>query len=185
MPEVLLSNDDLTVLGPPSTIDLSVDFGPQGDRGSQVFVGNGNPNSINIGQTPLLNDLYINISPGDEYSYLYQFVSEPGGNTWIAVLKMNPVLYSSIKTETFVDGQFQLVIPVSDIVEITGATLTASNFNFQYTIENDKPVASSFTVQSPLLDPDFLVVNLTAVEYDAGWSDLDKEVKLHIFITIV
>ena len=104
MPTVLLSNDDITVLGPPSTVELLVDIGPTGTRGSQVFVGNGNPNDIEIGQTPLLNDLYLNIGSGEEYSYLYQYVSEPGGNTWIAVLKMTPTLYSNITPLTFTTG---------------------------------------------------------------------------------
>lgn len=184
MPEVLLSNDDLTVLGPPANVDVVVDFGPQGTRGSQVFVGNGNPNLVEIGQTPLLNDLYLNISYGDEYSYLYQYVSEPGAYTWIPVLKINPTLYSKIETKTFVDGEYELVIPVTDIANVTGSSLTSSNFNFQYTVENDKPVASSFSIPS-LVDPDYLVINLNALEYDAGWSALDKEVKLHIFISIV
>ena len=59
MPDVLLSNDDVTVLGPPSVVEVLVDIGPSGTRGSQVFVGVGDPNIISIGQTPLLNDLYI------------------------------------------------------------------------------------------------------------------------------
>lgn len=184
MPEVLLSNDELTVLGPPSNIDVVVDFGPKGTRGSQVFVGNGNPNVIEIGQIPLLNDLYINISPGDEYSYLYQYVSEPGSFTWIPILKVNPTLYSKIETKTFVDGEYELIIPISDIATVTGTSLTSSNFNFQYTIENNNPTASSFSIPA-LTDPDYLVINLNALEYNSGWVALDKEVKLHIFISIV
>ena len=39
MTDIVLSNEDITILGPPSTIELSVDIGPQGDRGSQIFVG--------------------------------------------------------------------------------------------------------------------------------------------------
>ena len=39
MPEVLLSNDDITVLGPPPIIEVLVDIGPKGTRGSQFFVG--------------------------------------------------------------------------------------------------------------------------------------------------
>ena len=72
MPEVLLSNDDVTVLGPPEIVELQVDVGATCVRGSKVFFVAGNPNSIDIGSTPLLNDTYINISPGENYSYLYQ-----------------------------------------------------------------------------------------------------------------
>ena len=60
MVDVLLNTEDVVVLGPPQTIDVLVDIGPQGTRGSQIFVGVGDPNSVEIGQTIRLNDLYIN-----------------------------------------------------------------------------------------------------------------------------
>ena len=82
MPDVLLDNDDITVLGPPEIVELLVDVGATGTRGSQIFVGIGDPNVVEIGQTPLLNDLYINASPGADYGYLYQYVSQPGENLW-------------------------------------------------------------------------------------------------------
>jgi hypothetical protein len=41
MPDVVLNNDDVTILAPPSVIELLVDIGPQGTRGSQFFVGVG------------------------------------------------------------------------------------------------------------------------------------------------
>ena len=47
MPDVLLNNDDITVLGPPETVELLVDIGPTGTRGSQVFVGVGDPPKAN------------------------------------------------------------------------------------------------------------------------------------------
>ena len=58
MPNVLLANDDITVLGPPEIVEVLVDIGPKGERGSKVFVGLGDPNSIEIGQEIKLNDLY-------------------------------------------------------------------------------------------------------------------------------
>ena len=78
MPDVLLSNDDVTVLGPPNTVEVLVDIGPTGTRGSKVFVGSGNPNNLTssgsiFGQAIILNDLYINISPGTNYGYMYQY----------------------------------------------------------------------------------------------------------------
>ena len=72
MVDVLLNTDDVVVLGPPETINVQVDIGPTGQRGSQVFVGSGDPNVVDIGQTPIYNDLYINTSPGGELGYLFQ-----------------------------------------------------------------------------------------------------------------
>jgi hypothetical protein len=183
MPEVLLSNDDITVLGPPSIIELQLDIGPEGQRGSQVFVGTGNPNSVAIGQTPELNDLYINTSPGADYGYLYQYVAEPGGDTWIEVLKLNPTIYSKNYSVTFTSGTGDIVIPISDITAAETA-FVADNFSVQYSIAHDKPVSSAMSI--PAIAGDDLTINLEAVEYDSGsWSGLNEEVVVHVFITIV
>jgi hypothetical protein len=193
MPDVLLSNDDVTVLGPPSIVEVLVDIGPSGTRGSQVFVGVGDPNIVNIGQTPILNDLYINSSPGEDYGYLYQYVSEPGGDTWIQILKINPTIYSENHLTTFSSGDGQIIIPISNIITNTGTPLTASNFNVQYSISHDNPIASSMSIPALSGTGENLVIDLKAVEFrsdvDSGpygdWALLTGEVLTHIFISIV
>jgi hypothetical protein len=186
MPDVLLSNDDVTVLGPPNTVEVLVDIGPTGTRGSQVFVGVGDPNVFEIGQTPLLNDLYINTSPGADYGYMYQYVSEPGGNTWIQILEISPTLYSQLHTTTYVDGVAQVVIPISNIVTVTGSPLASNNFVVQYSIAHDNPTASSVVVPALVGAGTNLVLDFSAVEYTgAAWQNLDEEVTTHLFISIV
>jgi hypothetical protein len=191
MPDVLLSNDDITVLGPPEIVEVLVDIGPTGTRGSQVFAGIGNPNVIEIGQTPILNDLYINASPGDDYAYMYQYVSQPGGNTWIPLLSVNPTIYSGNHLVTFESGTADIVIPISDIINVTGTPLSADNFSVQYSIAHDNPVASSMTI--PAVAGSNLVIDLKAVEHrldiDSGpyqdWALLNAEVVVHVFISIL
>jgi hypothetical protein len=188
MPDVLVSNDDITVLGPPSIVEVLVDIGPSGTRGSQIFVGVGNPNLVEIGQTPLLNDLYINASPGADYGYLYQFVAQPGGNTWIEILDMNPVLYSETHLTTYNSGTAQISIPISNITSATG--LTAENFNIQYSIAYSNPLASSMSIPALAGAETDLVINFNAVEYNddsgpAEWIPLDGTVTTHLFISIV
>jgi hypothetical protein len=195
MPNVLISNDDITVLGPPEVVELLVDIGPKGDRGSQVYIGSGNPNALMSGSTifgkeVLLNDLYINTSPGESYAYLYQYIAQPGGNSWVETLKINPTIYSKAFLTTYSDGVGQIVIPISDIVTSSGTPLTAANFNVQYSIAHDNPVASSMMIPALDIDSgpggDNLIINLKAVEYVSGtWQDLDEGVTTHIFITIV
>jgi hypothetical protein len=186
MADVLLSNDDVTVLGPPNTVEVLVDIGPTGTRGSQVFVGVGDPNIVEIGQTPLLNDLYINVSPGADYGYMYQYVSEPGGNTWIQILEISPTLYSQLHTTTYVDGVAQIVIPISNIVTVTGSPLASNNFVVQYSIAHDNPVASSVVVPALVGAGTNLVLDFLAVEYTgSAWQNLDEEVTTHLFISIV
>jgi hypothetical protein len=182
--EVLLANDDITVLGPPEIVELSIDMGAKGTRGSQIFVGAGNPNIISIGQTPLLNDMFINAAPGSNYGYLYQYVSQPGGNTWIEVLRINPVIYSENRLVTFTSGSGSAVIPISDIVSVTGDPLTAANFNVQYSIANSNPVSSAMTI--PAVSGDNLTIDIEAIEYaSSSWQALDGDVTVHIFISIV
>jgi hypothetical protein len=190
MPDVLLSNDDITVLGPPSIIELLVDIGPSGTRGSQVFVGVGDPNSIVIGQTPLLNDLYINTSPGGELGYMYQYVSEPGGDTWIKVLDLNPSIYSINYEAIFSAGTTSITIPIADIVEVTGSPLTADNFNVQHSITHSNPIASSISIPALTGDGSNFVVDITAVEYSsesgpAEWLELDGYLTVHLVVSIV
>jgi hypothetical protein len=185
MPEVLVSTDNITVVGPPNIVEVLVDIGPTGTRGSQTFVGVGDPNDIEIGQTPLLNDLYINASPGSDYGYLYQYVAVPGQlDQWIQVLDMNPVLYSQTHLTTYTAGTAQISIPISNITSATG--LTAENFNIQYSIASSDPIASSMSIPALAGSGTNLVINFSAVEYDGtDWADLVGTVTTHLFISIV
>jgi hypothetical protein len=197
MPNVLLSNDDITVLGPPETLELQLDIGAQGTRGSKFFVGSGDPNAQTSsgtlgGQTLQLNDLYLNASPSATYGYIYQYVAEPGGNVWIEVLDINPTIYSNNYITTFEDGDAQIVIPVEDIITVSGTPLTAENFNVNYSIAYANPIASSMEI--PALAGSNLIINLHAVEYDTStWLPLGDtgtytsgvEVTTHLQITIV
>jgi hypothetical protein len=186
MPDVVLNNDDVTVLAPPSIIEVLVDIGPQGTRGSQFFVGVGNPNSVDIGQTVNLNDLYINTSPGGQLGYLYQYRSEPGGDTWVEVLDIYPSVYSENAEVTFTSGSAEVIIPVADIVTVSGTPLTADNFSVQYTIAHTNPVASAMQIPPLVGAGTNLVINLDAVEYATGsWAALDDPVTIHFNITIV
>jgi len=186
MPDVVLNNDDITIFAPPAIVELLVDIGPQGTRGSQFFVGVGNPNSINIGQTPNLNDLYINTSPGGELGYLYQYRSEPGGNVWVEVLDIYPSVYSENAQVTFESGSAEVVIPVADIVTVTGTPLTSDNFSVQYSIAHTNPVASAMQIPALVGAGTNLVINLEAVEYTGStWVALDESVTIHFNITIV
>jgi hypothetical protein len=186
MVSVVLNNDDVTVLAPPAIIEVLVDIGPQGTRGSQFFVGVGNPNSVDIGQTPNLNDLYINTSPGGELGYLYQYRSEPGGNVWVEVLDIYPSVYSENAQVTFESGTSEVIIPVADIVTVTGTPLVSENFSVQYSIAHTNPVASAMQIPALVGAGDNLVINLEAVEYAGGtWSALDESVTVHFNITIV
>jgi hypothetical protein len=193
MPEVLVSTDEITVVGPPNIVEVEVDIGPQGLRGNRFIVGSGDPNAstasgVLFGNSLILNDMYINTTPGADYGYLYQYVTQPGGFQWIQVLDMNPVIYSETHLTTYTAGTAQISIPISNITAATG--LTAENFNIQYSIASSDPIASSMSIPALAGAGTNLVINFNAVEYDddsgpAEWIPLDGTVTTHLFISIV
>jgi len=191
MVDVLLNTDDVVVIGPPESIDLLVDIGPQGTRGSKFIVGSGEPNALTasgvlFGNTLILNDMYINTAPGENYGYMYQYISQAGANTWVQVLKVSPAIYSAVETVVFSSGAGSITIPVSNIVTVSGSPLTASNFNVQFQIEGANPIASSMEIPALVGDGANLVINFDAVQYNgSSWSNLTGNKKIHIFISIV
>lgn len=190
MPEVLLSNDDITVLGPPEIVEVLVDIGPQGARGNKVFVGSGDPNSLTVGgeifsQTIQLQDLYINTSPGANYGYMYQYVASTGGNNWIEILQISPAIYSNNYSTSFTAsgsvGNGTITIPITDITTATG--LIASNFNVQYEVAHTNPVASSMQVS---VSSGNLVIAIGASQFSGGtWSALSGTITVHVFVSVI
>jgi hypothetical protein len=191
MVDVLLNTEDVVVLGPPETIDVLVDIGPQGTRGSKIIVGSSEPNALTtngviFGQTLVLNDLYINASPGPNYGYMFQYISSPGGNSWTEILRISPAIYSSIQTTQFTAGFASLTIPITTIVSGIGSPLEAFNFNIQYQISGTNPISSSFQVQPISETGTNLIITFNAVEYaDDSWTPLLGEKDIHLFISII
>ena len=196
MPEVLVSTDSITVVGPPNIVEVLVDIGPTGTRGNRFIVGSGNPNALTVNgvllsNTLILNDMYINTNPGADYGYLYQYLAGLNNtNQWIQVLDMNPVIYSETHLTNYTAGLAQISIPISNIVTTAGTPLTAENFNIQYSIAYSNPVASSMSIPALAGSGTNLVINFNAVEYDddsgpAEWIPLDGTVTTHLFISIV
>jgi hypothetical protein len=191
MVDVLLNTEDVVVLGPPDSVDVLVDIGPQGTRGSKIIVGSGEPNAqtssgVLLGTTLILNDIYIQTDPGANYGYMYQYVSQPGGNAWAEVLNISPAIYSATQTLSFSAGSASTTIPISNIVTVSGSPLTASNFNVQFQIEGANPIAASMEIPALAGAGTNLVINFDAVQYSGGsWSALTGSKTVHLFISIV
>jgi hypothetical protein len=193
MADVVLTTDELLVLSGPSSVNVEVDFGPEGERGSLFYVSVGNPNTALTGQTPKAKDLCVNILKTDnEYSYVYQYNSDgANGFQWYPIIKLSPLQYNKILTGTFVDGSKVFNIPVNYIVdEETSQTLTSANFNITYSIPNSNPLASSIEIGSFTNDPvsglQVIPVTVNAVEYvSSAWQDLTGVKTVHFVISIV
>jgi hypothetical protein len=192
MVEVLLNNDDVTVLGSPEQIELLLDIGPQGDRGSRFFTGTFVPtNETSIGGISVqLGDFYLNVAPSSPgYSYLYEYVSQPGGNVWVARLRVNPTLYSKAATITFTSGAGVYAIPFADILtDSTG--LEATDFNVQYTIIDNnstaRPIASSIKTSKTGSGPYSLTINIAAASFASStWSNLSGDFTVQFFVSVI
>jgi hypothetical protein len=195
MVDIVLDSDELTVLGGPSQVQVEVDLGAQGDRGSVILSGSGDPNEITTDGILNTNglelqpyDMYINTKQGNDYTKLYQYVTSDGNApTWKQVLTLLPNIYSVNKTVTFNGGTGTIAdISVSDITDLAGASsLQASNFNIQYSILGSSSIASAISVNDPTQNGK-LPISIKAHEYNGTlWSALSGSKTVHLFITVV
>lgn len=190
MAEIVLTTEDLVVLGGPDTINLEVDFGSQGDRGSLVFVGNGKPDLVDIGQTPNVFDLYINLlTTDDEYLMIYQYVDVLGTLQWQTLTKLIPNTYVTNKSINFSTANY-CHIPISDIVDPSyiGGT-DASNFSVQATFSTSAgyPIASSIKTEVVTLSGiENLKITFYAKEFDGtNWIDITGSRTANLHISVV
>lgn len=200
MADVLLSTDEVTVLGSPASRDVvnnngvvqnaaELTIGPPGNRGSRIFVGEGNPNIVNVGQEILPFDMYINLLSSDlEYLYLYQYFNSDGQLQWNRILRLIPNTFLTTQSKQFSNGQTVFFVPVINVVPLSEVgNITEQNFNIQHTVLNDKPVSSSITVGSLIVQDDQLVlpVTINAAEFDGtNWTYLSSTKAVQLFVTI-
>lgn len=193
MTNIFVSSDETKVIGGTANVKVDVDFGPQGDRGNLFLVGYGNPNAIEHSVDLQLLDLYINVQATDsDYLVVYQYVNNPGGNTWVQTSKLMTDKFSTNRTVSFTAGQVanEIDFKVSNIVPMSLVSgLTAADFNVQCTIANDNPIASSITVLPITIQTGtgdvILPVSVNAVEYSGGsWIPLSGTHVIHFMVTI-
>jgi hypothetical protein len=182
----VLSTVDLDVFGGPTSLDVSTDFGKTGDRGSKIWVGNGDPALNLTNQDIKIDDFYINTNSSNEfYSWLYKYVPRIGSPAWERVLKLNPSQYSKISTVNFngTTGAGTLEIDLSNIT--TDPVVSKQQFIVRYSIEGGFPVASSFTYEIVTVDSvRKLRIVFNAVKYeDDAWANLSGNQVVHTFVS--
>lgn len=199
MAEVLLTTDDLLVLGGPDTINVEVDFGPQGNRGSLFFVGNQKPIDDPedfkdlVGQTPKVFDMYVNLlkaDPDNEYLMIYQYLPALNGdNQWQQLTKLIPNTYSDNVNIDFTTSNY-CHIPIASIVDpsYVGNT-TASNFSVNVTFSTSAgyPIVNSIKTEVVTLSGiENLKITFYAKEFDgANWVDISGSRTANLHISVV
>lgn len=192
MADVLLSTDDMTVLGGPASISVDLDFGPDGTRGSLWYTNSAGAPTLTLPvSNPNIFDICINTNPGHvDYLYIYQYKNISGTNSWSKLFKLIPNTYSVNRTVTFVAGEQRVNIPILSVVPSSMiGSVTSANFNVQYSITgNGDPLAPTMSVL-PLESVDSILslpLLFKAVEFNGtDWVDLAKTVTVHLFITVV
>lgn len=183
--DVILESPQVVVLGGPSNIQVQLDTGATGQRGSIVYSGAGLPSSSTIPNysSILAGDLYINSSSGSNYSWLYQYLVKPGGTNWEPILSLNPSLYNAVHEANFVAGEATLSIPISNISSTI--SLLASNFAVTFSFENSKPVSASLKSKTVLSSN--LILVFTAAEFASpNWSALvGTAIKVSLNIRVI
>lgn len=181
MADVVLSTVNLDVFGGPTSLDVSVDFGQTGVRGTRTWVGAGDPASVLATQPVQLYDLFINTNTIDPfYGWLYQYILEVGSPAWVRVLRLNPSQYSAQISTAFTAGSGTVTVPISLLTSDSGAT--ANKFTIRYNIEDTVPVATAFTYT---VDANNITITVKAASWNGTtWSNINGVSKdVHLFIS--
>lgn len=184
--DTIISNDEIVVIGPPSSITISTDVGPRGERGAIFFSGIGTPNS-EILSSPKIGDLYINREPGSDYGSIYILSAVPGGESWVKSLKFDPVLYGVSSSVSFSSGTASVGFPISDFYPDAPVSLAASDVIVQATIELDNPAMISISDKQITGSGSerVFVTNLNAAEFTSGSvSALSSSCYVNFLITV-
>jgi hypothetical protein len=212
MVDVILSSDNVTVLGGPSKLDVDLNIGASGTRGSLFFVGTENPNNLNPLQdfpvVPIIFDIFINSNAeSEDYLQAYQYVTQDGIRTWIAIFKLTQDVYSVNLPLEFEDGEASVDINLSELglktIPFFGTNNSFAYFNVQATMNNinledlnieQSPIAFSTQVKDAYFDnsgsfdpselPLFLPITFKAAEFiGSSWALIDQKTVL-AYITI-
>lgn len=138
--DTIISNDELVVVGPPASVSVSVDIGPQGERGSEFYSGVGTPaqNAASLVDAKI-NDLYINRLLGGNYGVVYKLNAVPGGSSWQPILKFQPISHSIQKLVNFTSGTGSISIPLADFYSNAPEGLNVNTILVQATAELNNP----------------------------------------------
>jgi hypothetical protein len=174
----VVSNEDLVVLGPPSSVSVSVDIGPTGQRGSTFYTGFGDPSGnssfYSSSDIPKVGDLYIRRDLGANYGVVYRLVAVPGGTAWQSILKFQPITYSISTPVSFVSGSGSVTFPLEDFYFEAPADLNVEDIVIQATIESENPAMISVSNKEikTISSIKSLVTEIKAAEFDSESVEL-------------
>jgi hypothetical protein len=201
MTDALVSAIDLTVFGGPASIDVDVDFGTQGERGSRIYGVIEDPRLVNTPKPvdTKVFDVAINVTPGTgTYLTFFQKVGS-GREDWIPMTELFPNIYSAKEEVTFTGGAATFDIILNDVFTIEDQNYDVERFAVQCTIENVQSGQARFAVSSSISlavnavgGNQVLTITINAIEYNPVgnngqpiWLSVSGKRTLHILATVV
>jgi hypothetical protein len=204
MVDVVLSSDNVTVLGGPSRLDVDLNIGAPGNRGSLFFIDDRNPNTLIPNQDfptiPEIFDIFINVDPSStKYLTAYQYVNQDGQNVWVEAFSLNQEPLSINRGVTFSSGVAELQINLAELglekIPFSELQNSFAYFNVQATISNKNletktfstnPISMGIDVKDvisqnpntfdPSRFPSSLPITLVAFEFDgSAWIPLNNK----------
>jgi len=198
MTEVLVSSDDLSVLGGPARINLSLDSGAPGQRGTFILYGFPNPNSDEAAesfiQEPQVFDLYVVVDPAsDDYLQIFQYVNQDGNLLWVRAIKLAINLFSTTLPTVFINGSASVEINLSDL-GLAGIEETGQSQSIDFSFFSQPGSAAYLNVQTSIMnfnplfviDPegeetlDLFPISYSYVVSDVREDPVDQKLKLPI-----
>jgi hypothetical protein len=186
--DTIISNDELVVVGPPASVSVSVDIGPQGERGSQFYSGIGTP-AQNLASLvdAKVNDLYINRLLGGNYGVVYKLNATPGGSSWQSILKFQPISHSVQKLVNFTSGSGSISIPLADFYSSAPESLDPNTILVQATAELNNPAFVSISNKNiqDVSSVKTFIVELSGAQLSSGSVSLisASAVPINFYIT--
>ncbi len=195
---IVVNDEEVSVATFIDQVDVQVDVGPRGTRGSLIFTGIGDPGSkvqppsetadpVFQGVSEVrVNDLYIDLATTG-YAWLYKY--QPPPLDWTLVGRMNPPLYVGRHLANFTNGVATLSIPLEDIIGATSTTLDGNHFivNVNALVPGGDTTTylvnpTSVTVTGSNLDVVFHLraLSTTAVSMPASVNNLDLRVSVGV-----
>lgn len=198
MADVVVSSSSLSVLGGPASIELSLDSGATGQRGTFIMYGFLNPNDPEAQDIflspPQIFDFYVVVDPAsDNYLQMYQYVNQDGQLIWVPSIKLAINIYSTTRPITFIEGLGSTEINLADL-GIAGVTETGDTQSIDVNFFTQPGSSAYFNVQTSisnfnpayLLNPtggatlDLFPVISTHVISDVYLDESDGQLKLPI-----
>ena len=202
MADSIVSVDTVTLIGGPAKVNVDLDFGPQGQRGSLILYGLGKPGDLpaeDFSFAPQLLDWYINLLTTDnEYLYIYQYVSKDGVTQWDRIFKIIPNVYNTNEVITFTDGQATINIAIANttLALLPGTDISQLKLNTHISLEvlpttpllESYPMVSSFRIGEPTINNNeyYLPILVTAADVTPlGVVPITGDRTAHISINVI